>query len=48
MKKTFYVKRVLYKVRMWDYINSQRVDHFTANSNYTANRIKKFKVEKVI
>jgi glycosyltransferase involved in cell wall biosynthesis len=39
--KGFYAKRVLHKIRVWDYINSQRVDHFIANSNYIAKRINK-------
>lgn len=34
-------KYFLHKIRMWDYISSQRVDHFVANSNYIAKRIKK-------
>lgn len=29
-------------LRMWDVTSSERVDHFLANSNYTAMRIKKF------
>lgn len=29
-------------VRNWDYIAAQRVDHFIANSNYVANRIRRF------
>lgn len=39
--KGLYAKRVLHKIRTWDYINSQRVDHFIANSNYISNRIYK-------
>jgi hypothetical protein len=29
-------------LRMWDYNAARRVDHFIANSNFVANRIKKF------
>lgn len=36
-----YAKWVLHNIRQWDYINSQRVDFFIANSKYIANRIKK-------
>jgi glycosyltransferase involved in cell wall biosynthesis len=36
-----YAKRVLHKIRMWDVINSNRVDIFIANSNYIKGRIKK-------
>jgi len=39
--KGLYAKWVLKKIRSWDYINSQRVDFFIANSNYIAQRIKK-------
>ncbi len=39
--KGLYAKWVLNKIRSWDFINSQRVDHFIANSNYIAERIKK-------
>jgi glycosyltransferase involved in cell wall biosynthesis len=39
--KGLYAKKVLHKIRIWDYINSQRVDHFIANSNYIAKRIYK-------
>ena len=39
--KGLYAKKVLHKIRIWDYINSQRVDHFIANSNYIAKRILK-------
>lgn len=34
-------KYFLHKIRMWDFISSQRVDHFIANSNYIAKRINK-------
>ncbi|GAA4109786.1 glycosyltransferase family 4 protein [Aquimarina addita] len=39
--KGLYAKYVLNKIRIWDVINSNRVDHFIANSNYIAGRIKK-------
>jgi len=39
--KGMYAKWVLHKVRSWDYMNSQRVNHFIANSNYIAKRIDK-------
>lgn len=34
-------KVILHYIRHWDYISSQRVDHFIANSQNVANRIKK-------
>lgn len=39
--KGLFAKFFLHKIRMWDYISSQRVDHFIANSKYIARRIKK-------
>ncbi|MBQ4820090.1 glycosyltransferase [Aquimarina sp. MMG016] len=39
--KSLYAKYVLHKTRIWDIINSNRVDHFIANSEYIAKRIKK-------
>lgn len=39
--KGIYAKYVLNKMRAWDVISSNRVDHFVANSRYIANRIKK-------
>lgn len=39
--KAFYAKWVLHKFRIWDVLNSNRVDYFIANSNYVAQRIKK-------
>lgn len=38
----FFMKRQIPKIRLWDYISSQRVDTLIANSNYIARRIKKF------
>ena len=35
------VRLIFHYVRMWDYLASQRVDHFVANSHYIAGRIKK-------
>lgn len=39
--KSWYVKRVLHKLRLWDIASLNRVDYFVANSNHIANRIKK-------
>lgn len=39
--KSWYAKKVLHKIRLWDVINTNRVDHIVANSNYIAKRIKK-------
>lgn len=39
--KGAYAKWVLHKMRNWDFINTQRVDHLIANSNYISKRIKK-------
>lgn len=39
--KSLYVKRVLHKLRLWDVASLNRVDHFVANSNHIAKRIKK-------
>ncbi|NNF01538.1 MAG: glycosyltransferase, partial [Bacteroidia bacterium] len=39
--KSYFVRRSLHNIRMWDYASSQRVDHFIANSNYIAKRIEK-------
>lgn len=39
--KGLYAKRVLNKIRIWDIINTNRVDLFIANSNYIKGRIKK-------
>jgi glycosyltransferase involved in cell wall biosynthesis len=33
---------MLHRIRMWDQLNSRRVDHFVANSNNVAKRIKKY------
>lgn len=39
--KSWYAKRVLNKIRIWDVINTNRVDHLIANSNYISKRIQK-------
>lgn len=39
--KGFLAKKILHRIRQWDVISSNRVDHFIANSNYIAGRIKK-------
>ncbi|WP_452225482.1 glycosyltransferase [Lacinutrix chionoecetis] len=39
--KGMYVKYVLHKLRLWDIASLNRVDHFVANSNHIAKRIKK-------
>ena len=39
--KGWYAKKVLHQIRMWDVINTNRVDHIVANSNYIAKRIAK-------
>jgi len=39
--KARFVKKQLHKLRIWDIISSQRVDHFIANSNNVAKRISK-------
>ena len=36
------IRYSLHKLRNWDFISSQRLDHIIANSNYTAKRIKKY------
>lgn len=33
---------ILYKLREWDFISSQRIDFLISNSNFTAKRIKKY------
>lgn len=39
--KGFIVKYFLHKLRIWDVIAANRVDHFIGNSNYIAKRIEK-------
>lgn len=36
------MKRVIPRIRMWDYLSAQRVDYFLSNSDYVGRRIKKF------
>jgi glycosyltransferase involved in cell wall biosynthesis len=39
--KSAITRYFLHRIRIWDYTTANRVDHFIANSNYTASRIKK-------
>ncbi len=39
--KSMIAKFFLHKIRVWDFTTANRVDHFIANSNYIARRIKK-------
>lgn len=39
--KRFFMKRMIHKVRLWDFQAAQRVDHFAADSNFVGSRIKK-------
>ena len=39
--KAFILKSILHYIRIWDFTAANRVDHFIANSNYVAHRIKK-------
>lgn len=39
--KGWFAKYILHKMRTWDIVSSNRVDHFIANSNFIARRIKK-------
>jgi glycosyltransferase involved in cell wall biosynthesis len=38
----FFMDKWMPKIRLWDYVSSQRVDTLIANSNYIARRIKKY------
>lgn len=38
----FMMPRAIHKLRQWDYLAAQRVDHFIANSHYVAARINKY------
>lgn len=40
IKKT--AELLIHKIRLWDRLSADRVDHFIANSNYIGQRIKKF------
>ena len=39
--KAWVFKYVMHHIRIWDYVSSQRIDHFVANSNHISRRIKK-------
>ncbi len=39
--KKWLVRHTLHKLRIWDVMSANRVDHFIANSNYIKNRINK-------
>jgi glycosyltransferase involved in cell wall biosynthesis len=39
--KGFVIKRLLHRMRQWDFISSNRVDYFISNSDYIGKRIKK-------
>jgi glycosyltransferase involved in cell wall biosynthesis len=39
--KGFFTRIIFHYLRWWDVMSSNRVDHFIANSNFTAKRIKK-------
>jgi glycosyltransferase involved in cell wall biosynthesis len=39
--KSWYVKSVLHKLRIWDIVSSNRVDYFISNSNHIRQRIRK-------
>jgi 60 kDa SS-A/Ro ribonucleoprotein len=38
----FLYQPILHRIRQWDYLAAQRVDHFVANSHFVANRIAKY------
>lgn len=37
-----FIPRIIHKIRMWDRLAADRVDHFLTNSNYVKKRIKKY------
>ncbi|NCD72379.1 glycosyltransferase [Mucilaginibacter agri] len=39
--KAFFIRIICHYLRNWDVVSANRVDHFIANSTYTAKRIKK-------
>ena len=39
--KLWYARKVLSKIRLWDVVSTNRVDHIITNSNYIAKRVKK-------
>lgn len=40
--KSWLIRYLLHKIRIWDVTSSQRIDHIIANSKFIAKRIKKF------
>jgi hypothetical protein len=46
--KGWLAKWFLHKIRIWDYRTAHGVDHFIANSQYIARRIKKYTDEKLL
>lgn len=40
--KRLFIPGMIHKVRMWDYLAAQRVDHFIGNSREVASRIRKY------
>ena len=40
--KRFFMKRMIHKVRLWDFQAAQRVDYFASDSNFVGSRIKKY------
>ena len=38
----FFMEKWMNKIRLWDYVSSQRVDTLIANANYISRRIKKY------
>lgn len=40
--KRFVMPHLIHKVRQWDFVAAQRVDYFIANSDFVAQRIKKY------
>jgi glycosyltransferase involved in cell wall biosynthesis len=39
--KSHIARKALHKIRLWDVVSANRVDHYIANSKYIANRIEK-------
>lgn len=40
--KSWFIRYLLHRIRIWDVTSAQRVDYIIANSNFIAKRIKKF------
>lgn len=38
----FFMRPMIHYLKMWDYLSAARVDHFVANSQFVASRIRKF------